>query len=607
MRDPDVFDAFYAEARGRLLLQTYALTGDLPASRDAVRSAFVTAWHHWRKVGALDDPESWVRPQAWRRAQRRHQARPWHRERLLDDDSRATLDALGSLTVQQRKTLLLTQLSSATTSGMAREVGLTDEIAAAELQTATSQLCLSLGIVPAEIRPTLEALAERLAETRFPRASIVRRTGAARRRLHTTVGVAVSIATLLGTGALVYDADELPPLLGSQSDTTQTAPQEPRLQRADLLNSDELDAALAPRRTKGSGSVDNNTGGTGIYAPCQAHPFAVSGGEAQALVRRMKVAGSPKQSTVQSVESAPDTESAHTGYLRMQQWFTECRTPRVQLLSVYRLDGVGDEGMVLTLRSWDDPVTTHQAAVVRSGRLLSLVLLQRQNRADPKVAPMLDLASSAVRRLCGSEFASPDAACVVDPEAVRIPPPPARTAIGMLQVIDLPPVPGVPLPWVGVKPVKPATNPAATRCDKASFTGKGIKKGRTRTFVIPGADVPTEFGLTETMGTFRSQSAARAFVAQIRKRVNACAEDDLTTTVRQLGEHTAGREELTSWRIDTEVSDTRSLTQLMAVVRRGRVVAQVSFTPGSDKSLAAGGFDALAMRALKRITNLPEG
>ena len=62
MRNPDDFDAFYKAARHRLLLQTYALTGDLPAARGAVRDAFVHAWHHWRKVSRLEDPESWVRP-----------------------------------------------------------------------------------------------------------------------------------------------------------------------------------------------------------------------------------------------------------------------------------------------------------------------------------------------------------------------------------------------------------------------------------------------------------------------------------------------------------------------------------------------------------------
>ena len=75
MISPDEFDAFYKGARSRLLLQTYALTGDLPASRSAVRDSFVGAWHHWRKVSRLPDPETWVRPHAWSHALRRHTGR----------------------------------------------------------------------------------------------------------------------------------------------------------------------------------------------------------------------------------------------------------------------------------------------------------------------------------------------------------------------------------------------------------------------------------------------------------------------------------------------------------------------------------------------------
>src|SRR6478735_3073905 len=60
MRDPDEFDQFYKDVRTRLLLLTYCLTGDLPSSRAAVRDSFVVAWHHWRKVSRVEDPEAWV-------------------------------------------------------------------------------------------------------------------------------------------------------------------------------------------------------------------------------------------------------------------------------------------------------------------------------------------------------------------------------------------------------------------------------------------------------------------------------------------------------------------------------------------------------------------
>src|SRR5215212_1597200 len=102
MQDPAAFDEFYKSTRTRLLQQTLALTGDLPASRSAVRDAFVAAWHHWRKVSRLEDPEGWVRPLAWRHAQRRHSARIFHRDRKLDPEIRATLDALAKLPLTQR-------------------------------------------------------------------------------------------------------------------------------------------------------------------------------------------------------------------------------------------------------------------------------------------------------------------------------------------------------------------------------------------------------------------------------------------------------------------------------------------------------------------------
>src|SRR5215217_208278 len=143
MQDPAEFDEFYKSTRTRLLQQTFALTGDLPASRSAVRDAFVAAWHHWRKVSRLDDPESWVRPLAWRHAQRRHSARIFHRDRKLEPEVRATLDALATLPLVQRKVLLLTHLTDMPMPDIAREAGLAVTDAEARLQTATAQLSMA--------------------------------------------------------------------------------------------------------------------------------------------------------------------------------------------------------------------------------------------------------------------------------------------------------------------------------------------------------------------------------------------------------------------------------------------------------------------------------
>jgi DNA-directed RNA polymerase specialized sigma24 family protein len=158
MRNPDEFDAFYKDARDRLLLQTYALTGDLPASRAAVRDSFVVAWHHWRKISRLEDPESWARPHAWSHAQRRHTGRLWRREKGLAPADRATLDALGKLPVTQRKTLLLTHLTTVSMADMAREVGLPPADAERELQTATAQFAVHRDVPTTSIRVLFEGL-----------------------------------------------------------------------------------------------------------------------------------------------------------------------------------------------------------------------------------------------------------------------------------------------------------------------------------------------------------------------------------------------------------------------------------------------------------------
>ena len=207
MKRADEFDAFYKDARSRLLLQTYALTGDLPAARSAVRDAFIVAWHHWRKVSRQDDPEASVRPYAWSHAQRRHTARIWHRDKTLDPEARATLEALGKLPLAQRKTLLLTHLASLSMGEMAREAGMSRAEAEKKLQLATSQFSVHRSVPTTSIRSLIEALRGPVDAASWPRPTIVRRAGAARRRTHTLIGVAAAAVAVVLSGTLVTDLD----------------------------------------------------------------------------------------------------------------------------------------------------------------------------------------------------------------------------------------------------------------------------------------------------------------------------------------------------------------------------------------------------------------
>lgn len=603
MRNPDEFDAFYAAARHRLLLQTYALTGDLPAARGAVRDAFVAAWHHWRKVSRLEDPEAWVRPHAWQHAQRRHTARLWHRDKAVDPELRHTFDALAKLTGIQRRALLLDQLGGATPAALARELGVTDEVAEHQLRLALATFPVHRDIPPGELRHCLEQLATRTEDARFPRSTIIRRAGAARRRAHTGAGLVAAVAALAIASSVVGQAEGVAPRLGRVQATAPDRPPPPDLPSLptdDLLTSAQA-TALVPGHTVARVRTDDNTRGTGIYTACQPDRFADADG-LSALVRRFTVAGRPRTSAIQVAELSSSRAAALKAYDAMLGWYAGCATPRVQLLSAHEVVGAGDEASLLVLRRWGAPVTTYSIGIARTGQVLTSVIRQVEDARVARLQPVVRALGQAVAGLCGHESGG---TCTSTPRTRLVAPPAATRARGLLQVVDLPPVRGIDQMWVATDPIRPRQNPAATTCDKADFIAPGITWSATRSMLIPPAKLPASFGVSETIGTFRTVRQARAFVSTIRRRMGGCEDKDLTATLRLMRTRSSARVDVTTWHLTTEFADDRTLQFYVAVVRRDRVVAQVGFIPAGRATFPAGAFDALALRALQRMENLP--
>ncbi|MAS56951.1 MAG: hypothetical protein CMJ44_20435 [Pimelobacter sp.] len=627
MRDPDEFDAFYKDARERLLVQTFALTGDLAASRSAVRDAFIVAWHRWRKLSVLDDPESVVRPQAWRLAQRRHTARVWHRDKDISPDVKATLDALGKLSATERRTLVLTQLAAVSMPQMAREVGLTREAAERDLQHAATQLSLALDIQVPALRSRFDEVAESVTGTvRWPRATIVRRAGAARRRTHTVVGVTAAVAALVVTGSLLSNATGVRPTLdravgaapeiggapstGDPSDpaVAQSEPPAPTLPETSLLGVSDLGA-----RYDLDWTITDTTGnddGTGMVLPCQRERYADPRGEA-ALVRFFDAPETKRTgalSSTQMVEASGTEKRAKQTYRTLGSWFGDCLQEQIQLLSTTAPQDVGDQAIQVVLRSWAKPRGTYVLGVARTGVYTTTTLVA--SGVDDDAGPSARrasarLLSSAVDKLCqlpeGGACGSADAG--VEPRA----PLPAGPAPAMLSEIDLPRVTGVNRPWIGTEPRSALTNDAASSCDTTEFTGKfqgkPISNNATRTFVIPRAKLPTEFGLTQSVGSLPGKRAA-ALVERVRSQLSGC--DALNTRITRLASTDTGTTSLTAWRLRVEVSDERTLTFLMAIIRDGRAVSQIGFLPSTPGDLSTPQFVGLANRALLRLGRLPK-
>lgn len=627
MRSPDAFDDFYAGSRDRLLLETYALTGDVPAARAAVRDAFAVAWQHWRKVSRLEDREAWVRPLAHGRAQRRHTARPWHREKGLDDEVKATLDALSKLSTVERKALVLTSLSPLPLDEIARTIGVPRREAERALQSGTSQFSVAREVPSTAVRRLLEDLRGPVDGERWPRASIVRRQGTARRRTHTVAGAGVAVAALLVSGTVVASGGAEPSTLEREPTTSGVTTsaveqvEEPAALDASTLLADDQLARYGRRLTWTERSTDANLDGDGLVVPCQLERFADPAGTgaqvrtfegSERVVRQVEVKRQGRtrtqerrvrqvQSTVtEFVELSAGPDQAAAAYTTALRWYAECQDPRTQLLATHRVARVGEDAVVLSLRSWAKQSGGISVALARTGQALVTTVVRTRGGAPDARTAATGLAAS-VNALCGSPGAG---TCAGPPRAVRVSPYPVGRPAGMLAAVDLPPVTDARGPWVGTDPERARTNFASTRCDNTSFDGKGLKHNLTRTFLFPANTQVDTFGLTQTVATM-PEKRAQEFVDEVRNRIRRCAQANLGTTVQPILQRSRGQQEITVWDLDIEISDSRSVEFLMAIMRDGKAVSQLGFTPDQGMTMTRADFTAVADRALDRLSDLP--
>lgn len=611
MLDPTEFDAFYQESRGRLLLQTYALTGDLPAATAAVRDSFIVAWHHWRKVSRLPDPEAWVRPQAWSHALRRHGARIWHRDKHTDPELVATLDALAKLPLNQRKTILLASLTSGSLEDVGRELGLTLAATESLLQSATSSFTERRGVSAAQVPLAFASLEAPVAEVKLPRTSIICRTGTARRRSHTMIGVGLAALVTFVSGVAVYQRGGVQPTLthettsASGTPTRQPAPAPEKLSAERMLTPEQLDR-LAPRQVWSMQDTVPDQEGNGLVLPCQQarygeprpDDFAVR--EFTAVSKPSKAESkSPQLKATQVSELSPTLGAARRTFETTSAWFTACKDPRTQLIATYDLGGVGNQAILVALRSWAEPRAEIVATVARTGRVTTIAVT-RTSEPRPDLAANSSLIAAAVNGLCGDASTG---ACAGPPVLVESAPPPTGGPPGMVTELDLPPVSGVRQGWVGTEPTPAETNTAATQCDQADFSSPPMTGSLTRTFLFPQASLPDTFGLTQSVGTL-PRAAARAFVADIRRKMSVCHDKNLGTEVDRVVDESDKQHDLAVWHLTVDVSDKQSVTFWMGVARVGTTIGQVGFIPAGDVTITQADFVALVRRAQARLPQL---
>jgi hypothetical protein len=336
---------------------------------------------------------------------------------------------------------------------------------------------------------------------------------------------------------------------------------------------------------------------------CQGARFADTNGLGT-WVRTFSV-DAPARTLVQTVEISNSPGAAMKAYETTLGWYAGCTVPRIQLVDSYAVEGVGEQAVVLRMRIPARSPQSFLVGIARTGSLTTSTVLETATPAPPKPELLVSALTASVQDLCASKVAGD---CVGAVSTQPTLPPASGETAGMLAIADLPAVADVMAAWAGTDPVPATVNVAATTCDKTDFAKAGAKDPMTRTYLIPEADLPQRFGLTETLGELPTGRAADALVATIAARMKSCPDKHLGSTVTQaVVKVKRGTASYAMWRLENQVNKQEELVPFwMGVVQVGRYVAQVNLTPVGKYDVDARTFEALVVRARDRLQELSQ-
>ncbi|BBH16637.1 hypothetical protein Back2_09240 [Nocardioides baekrokdamisoli] len=606
----DGFDAFYRRTRTRLLVQTWALTGDRPAAVKAVRDAYVACAHHWPKVSLLDDAhadtggserEDWLRPIAWGRAQSRHTVPHFHRAAQINEEAAATLAAVASLSSLHRRVLLLSHLSTANLTQLAREVGLSTRRAERELHEAIARFATHRGVAPSEVQAAFEPLFADAVRQPWPDSNSLLRIGASRRIVHLSVGAAAIVALCVGVGVGVSWDGRTTAALGQKHWNSVNPQSTIQVSSSSLLPITDL--ARLGDVTGAVGDGDQPKLPPAAAKSTAAHVLACLGGAGSTSdthVAAWRTVGTSAASgwVTEAVRSSSDPGQASADYKALLTWYDGCPSVRLQLQKTYVVKGVGDQASIAQLRNFDGSGRTVLVGVAQTGSLTAIVGTSQHASATP--AAVAAGLATLTERLCHAPGAGVKN-CVANPVVTPGPLPKLSNHPGLLGTVDLPAIAGINQPWEST-PITVATrNLAATPCDRTSFGA--VHGSVSRVFLLPGAkQLAANFGLSETVGRFPSAGAASAFQDAIKAKMDSCQKNDLGSHVAliPIPGLPAGAAAF-AWQVQIQTSANNSVTYDMAAISAGRSVAQLSFVPDGSYTISDQDFAALVVRAAARL------
>ena len=595
----DEFNSFYASTFSDAVQVTYAVCGDRQVAFEATVDAYRRAWRDWSKIRDRH-PLSYVRNEAWKLTSLSRGTHPLRR-RHEDDADTELLTALHDLAIDDRRLIVLMTLGNTDLEEASREVGLPAEEGIENVTTALTQLETALGEGIDAIERRMHGLASATASLEVPSAATVRNAAKRGRRRNTVLLVAASIALIAGGGFVATDGDALA--------TSADLPRREKIgaERADVvLDAQKIDAgnllaasqlsALDATRTWTAEGTDEDVNNTKPYATCPTKRYA-DAKPLKVFVRTFAGDGVGNARVAQSIEVSTSEGVAAEAYQRLVQWYADCAHPRVQLVASYTVKRPFGDFQILSLRSHREPGRTFTVGFSHSGTITSTLVHEIDGAQGPDIQAFAQTLNDSVAKVCKDSGGE----CSDAIEVTQTDPPPTTESPSFLGIVDLPPVADIDSVWAAA-PLSARTNPAATQCDKATYTSDSVVKADSRVYVLYQAQgLPKEFGVAETAARFSSIAKAKAFVAKVTERIDGCTDRFLSAEVDQRRKFRVLPASGVVWRVGFEVSGDKKVYFRTAVIRRGTSVAQVTFTPSGKYDISQNEFTRIAERAAVRL------
>ncbi len=294
---------------------------------------------------------------------------------------------------------------------------------------------------------------------------------------------------------------------------------------------------------------------------CQAQRFADPAG-IRTWVRTFKNA-TTKDTAVQYVEVSNDTAAAGKSYTTITGWLSQCNTPQVRLVASYVTEGLGERGVIAVFGQPTGSKSSkfRTVSVTTAGQATMVVEHDTTGSTTPKPDGVLATASAGLKKICAETGADCGSGALAATAGLL----PTQESAGFMAPIDLPVLSSIEKPWVSVD----GEVRSGTLCEKIDLKKAKATKYKTQTYVVPEAQVPTEFGMDATVAKFGTPAAASAFVTQIRKNVDGCAKSTSTATVKSTGSISAGALKGEAWKASYDTGGGKIFTFRIGIAGSG--------------------------------------